>query len=63
MYLIIGKLPINIDIEEVPQGLLLQSVEELPPPIPPKIIWPNKNDTLTSEVQNVLPAPLPLKQQ
>ena len=46
-------------MDEVPHGLLSHSVEELPPPIPPKIIWPNKSDALTSEVQNVLPVPLP----
>ena len=56
-YIIItGKLPININMEVVPQGLLSQSVEDLdfPPPIPPKMIWPNENDAFTSGIQNVV---------
>ena len=48
-------------MEEVPQGLPSQSVEELPPPIPPKMIWPNENDTLI--LSEVLPVLLPPKQQ
>ena len=53
-------------MEEVPQGLLSQSFEELvPPPIPPKVIGPNEDDAPTSGVQNLQLTllPLPPKQQ
>ena len=34
--MILGKLPIEVDMGDIPQDLLSTSAVELPPPVPPK---------------------------
>ena len=34
----LGKLPIEVDINELPQTMILDSEIELPPPLPPKTL-------------------------